>query len=64
LLRSEPYLFLAEEVRPFEEKDVKRLVLALQAHFPNSELVFDVQSPVLTVQQNWHNGPGNRLPGA
>ena len=47
------YLFLAEGVLPyFEEKDVKRLVFSLQAHFPGSELMFDAQSPALTRLHN------------
>jgi len=37
-----PYLFVAEGVFPyFVEQEVKRLVLALLARFPGSELVFD-----------------------
>jgi len=51
--RPRPYLFVAEGVLMyFEEAQIKALVLALLAHFPGAELVFDAFSPFLVRMNN------------
>ena len=51
--RQRPFLFLAEGVLMyFEEAQVESLVLTLQEHFPDAELVFDAFSPYIVWANN------------
>lgn len=51
--RKHRFLFMAEGVLMyFEESQIKSLVLLLQEHFPGSEFVFDVFSPLIVWANN------------
>jgi O-methyltransferase involved in polyketide biosynthesis len=50
---NKPVIFLAEGVFPyFSAADVKPLVMAMAARFPNGELVFDAASPFISRHHN------------
>jgi O-methyltransferase involved in polyketide biosynthesis len=50
---NKPVIFLAEGVFPyFSTADVKPLVMAMAAHFPSGELVFDALSPLMALFHN------------
>jgi len=50
---NKPAIFLAEGVFPyFSAADVKPLVMAMAARFPNGELVFDAASPFISRHHN------------
>jgi O-methyltransferase involved in polyketide biosynthesis len=48
-----PVIFLAEGVFPYiSSMDIKPLLMALKAHFPDGELVFDAAAPFLSQHHN------------
>jgi O-methyltransferase involved in polyketide biosynthesis len=48
-----PVIFLAEGVFPyFSSMDIKPLLMALKAHFPDGELVFDAAGPFISRHHN------------
>jgi O-methyltransferase involved in polyketide biosynthesis len=53
LPKNRPVLLMAEGVFPYlEEREIKKLVLALNERFAGSELLFDVLSPALVWMHN------------